>query len=735
MMDNSSDRGWLNKQYNLAREYYSVIGLKIAVAVGLFMFISWAGYIFLHEYQQEGWKEAYEMLTLPPFVAGTVIVFTALMIVLSKIIILPLKRLERHIHGLENGTAKGPFIINKKRDEIGYLAERFNSFHGLMTGEIREREAELAVINDFSEAASGVFDIPSLMQGFFNTLSTAMPFNMGAYILCHKNYTDGRIYSAFERLEEGDIDALSKKFLERPMARCCGSGFPKKKLRHERLSAKNRAPLPFDNSLAASFMELPIVCLGQPIGVISLASFSAGAHEESPVSAVFSTMVQHANIVIEKLLTHMLAEEKRLARILSSMSEGVYILDKDGDAASLNKRGLDLLGAFCNFSRLDCTKTDAGVAKLGNCPHGAGAACEFSRLINKVRTFGPQLDGKVYTEEIKNRDGMTLHVSVSDLKNDGGYNEGYVITVKDMTEDRLLQKRLMLSSKLTALGEMAAGVAHEINNPLQVMMANIELIDNVSEKGAKRIEHVKDGIFRVKNIVRDLLIFAREQTTETEDSDINTLINKTVDMMGHQLRVANVNVELDLDKRALVVKCNRNLFQQVIINLLQNAKDAIEESGKGSRVAIRTVMLPAGIIMVEVSDDGPGIAENAMDRIFDPFFTTKDVGKGTGLGLSVSRRIVEGMGGGISVASSPESGTTFTISLLHSRPANRKEAALKPGPALDYSCLTDKAVLIVDDEEGLLKAVKESISPMVSSIEGASDGRTAFERIMDRDFN
>ncbi|MBI5343874.1 MAG: response regulator, partial [Deltaproteobacteria bacterium] len=113
----------------------------------------------------------------------------------------------------------------------------------------------------------------------------------------------------------------------------------------------------------------------------------------------------------------------------------------------------------------------------------------------------------------------------------------------------------------------------------------------------------------------------------------------------------------------------------------------------------------------------------------------KDVGKGTGLGLSVSRRIVEGMGGGISVASSPENGTTFTISLLHSRPANRKEAALKPGPALDYSCLTDKAVLIVDDEEGLLKAVKESISPMVSSIEGASDGRTAFERIMDRDFD
>ncbi|MDP2690068.1 MAG: response regulator, partial [Deltaproteobacteria bacterium] len=132
-------------------------------------------------------------------------------------------------------------------------------------------------------------------------------------------------------------------------------------------------------------------------------------------------------------------------------------------------------------------------------------------------------------------------------------------------------------------------------------------------------------------------------------------------------------------------------------------------------------------------DDGPGIPEQVIDRIFDPFFTTKDVGKGTGLGLSVSRRIIEGMGGNITVASA-KTGTAFTITLLHNR-ERRREDRLPDKAAADYSCLAGKSVMVVDDEEAMRAAIRDIIGPSVASVTTAPDGKTALEMIMDRDYD
>jgi two-component system NtrC family sensor kinase len=178
------------------------------------------------------------------------------------------------------------------------------------------------------------------------------------------------------------------------------------------------------------------------------------------------------------------------------------------------------------------------------------------------------------------------------------------------------------------------------------------------------------------------------------------------------------------------------LLQQVLINLLQNAKDAIEESGMGSRVAIKTSVVNIGVVSVEVSDDGPGIPEKIIDRIFDPFFTTKDVGKGTGLGLSVSRRIVEGMGGSISVVSRDGRGTVFSIALpsalSEDAGADKGEADADMG---DYSCLSGKSVIVIDDEEGVVKAIKDAVEPSVGFVDCASSGAEAMEMLTDRDYD
>lgn len=711
------------------RVYCSRIGFKIAVPVALFMMMPILVHVFLDEYSKGG--DLYMLVTNPTLWGVIVAAFLALMVVLSKVVILPLKKFETHISELEQGNHAGPIIIDTK-DEIGYLADRFNSLHRLVTNEIESRDTQLAVLYEFTNASSGVFDIPVLMDSFFNILSTAVEFDIGAYLLRDHNHVEGKIYSVLDSLGKAEAAAIRDRLAARAGYYC--RNFPQDEavpIEVSRIPGKGRALSPRD--FPGHFIDLPIVCRGEHIGVVSLISYSSTGTHPILGAKIFNAMVKHAGVVIEKVLTHISADEKRLQNILSSMSEGVYIIDMHGHATSINKKGLELLEAYCAHSH-ECGKKGY-VGGIGNCPEREGA-CEFSRLISKVKNFGHEFEGKVHTEEIRSQDGMVVQISVSNLLTQDNRKEGYVITAKDVTEDRLIQKRVMLSGKLAALGEMAAGIAHEVNNPLQVMFANIELLElepNMNENEIQRLEHLKDGITRIKSIVKDLLIFAREQTTEVEDIEINKEVRKVVDMLGHQLKIANVEVGFDLDRRALPVRCNKNLFQQVIINLLQNAKDAIEESGKGSRVDIRTVGLPGGIVVVEVSDDGPGIPDNVIDRIFDPFFTTKDVGKGTGLGLSVSRRIIEGMGGSISVVSSQRNGTTFTINLLQSR-TRRKEAGFVP-PELDYTVLKDRSVMIVDDEEGVLRAVKESMLPKVACCDIFNDGQAAIEALMDRDYD
>ncbi|MEK6791843.1 MAG: ATP-binding protein, partial [Deltaproteobacteria bacterium] len=462
----------------------------------------------------------------------------------------------------------------------------------------------------------------------------------------------------------------------------------------------------------------------------------AKTNERQAEGKVFHALATHANIALERLVTHIFAEERRLTSILSSMSEAVYFMDKKGRATAVNKKGMELMEQFCHAG-LDCVALRSETTG-GGCAADGGPGCELSALFNRFRGLGNGFDGKLYTEEIRNGKGQTVLVAISNLLTEDGKGNGYVITAKDVTEERRIQKSVMLTGKLAALGEMAAGIAHEVNNPLQIMLANIELLsDSVTENGLKRLEGLRDGVYRIKGIMRDILIFAREQTTEVEDVDLNPLIKEVAGMLGRQFRLANIAMSLDLDRRSLVVRANRNLLQQVMINLLQNARDALEgaASGTAPRVSIRTVLLPGGIVIAEVSDNGPGIPENIMDRIFDPFFTTKEVGKGTGLGLSISRRIIVSMGGTISVASSLSIGTRFTISLLHNRDARRKTAEVTEALPRDYSRLQDARMLIVDDEDCLVRSITEAISGKVAGIDTTSDGKTALDIIRDKDYD
>jgi two-component system NtrC family sensor kinase len=232
------------------------------------------------------------------------------------------------------------------------------------------------------------------------------------------------------------------------------------------------------------------------------------------------------------------------------------------------------------------------------------------------------------------------------------------------------------AAKLASVGELAAGIAHEINNPLAVINEEAGLIKDLmnpefgepltNDDLITRLTTIQESVFRCRDITRKLLGFVRRTDIDLKNHDVNTLINKvTDDLLGQELAVSNIELIKDYDSNLPEILTDSNQLLQVILNLINNAVDAMKE--KPGRITISTFR-DRDFVNISISDTGCGIAPANLDKIFMPFFTTKEVGKGTGLGLSVSYGIIKGLGGKIEVKSAVGEGTTFIITL----PATKK---------------------------------------------------------------
>ncbi|MDY6792576.1 MAG: ATP-binding protein [Thermodesulfobacteriota bacterium] len=231
-----------------------------------------------------------------------------------------------------------------------------------------------------------------------------------------------------------------------------------------------------------------------------------------------------------------------------------------------------------------------------------------------------------------------------------------------------LNAQLVQSDKLAAIGKMAAGVAHEINNPLNVILQKTGWMEDLlEEEDIKKSENfeefqtsvqkIEEHVERARKVVHDMLGFARKMEPRLEDVDVNDTINQTVSILENYARTNNIEIQTDLSAKLPIIANDQAQLQQVFLNLLTNAIDAI---GKDGLVEIKSRRLDS-IIYVIIKDDGPGIPAEKQKNVFDPFFTTKEAGKGTGLGLSVSYNIIEKMGGTIHLKSQVGKGTSFTI--------------------------------------------------------------------------
>jgi signal transduction histidine kinase len=214
---------------------------------------------------------------------------------------------------------------------------------------------------------------------------------------------------------------------------------------------------------------------------------------------------------------------------------------------------------------------------------------------------------------------------------------------------------------MAAMGTFAAGIAHELNNPLTGILNYVQYTrDNIDDKKLRSyLDKAEHNTLRATKVIQNMLTYSRKSHAEIEETDIAMTIEQAVEIMRPELNKEHIDIELDLQQTLPSIRANTDTLQQIFINLMANARDAMDQQAE-KRIAIRAVEKD-GFIQVSITDNGNGIPENISNQIFDPFFTTKAPGKGTGLGLALCQRIISNLGGSISYCSNEGRGTTFNL--------------------------------------------------------------------------
>ena len=294
-------------------------------------------------------------------------------------------------------------------------------------------------------------------------------------------------------------------------------------------------------------------------------------------------------------------------------------------------------------------------------------------------------------------------------------------------------QRLLQSEKIATMGSLLAGVAHELNNPLAVVMGQAHLLRSRATDPSlvQRADKITAGADRCARIVRNFLALARQRPPERTEVRVNRVVQEAVELLGYELRTDNVEVALELAEDLPVVWADGHQLHQVVVNLLANAHQAMRHMDAERRITIRT-RLERERLLLEVIDTGPGIPAEIQTRIFEPFFTTKPQGEGTGLGLSLCKRMVEEHEGTITADSEVGRGTTFRIELpVVSGPSVPLTAAEhEPLPPI-----AGKAILVVDDEPDLAATLAEALERDGHHVEIAAHGAMALKMLGQRAYD
>jgi PAS domain S-box-containing protein len=398
---------------------------------------------------------------------------------------------------------------------------------------------------------------------------------------------------------------------------------------------------------------------GRKVGMIALGQLPAGRHFSTEDLELLSALAGYAAMALENANLYQSVETKaaQLERlkaytenIIESINLAVLALDSSGRINSCNRA----------FEELFETSRQQIVGSLIETLLPLDVLASI-RNVTGAQRWELKAPANIFKLYLETQGGKKLIVNLSLIPlQDQTLKPDFLLVIDNVTEKVQLEDQLLQAEKLSSIGLLAAGIAHEVNTPIAGISSYTQMLLKDTPESDKRkqiLEKIEKQTFRAAEIVNGLLNFSRLNGSEFKDLDINQLIQDSLSLLSHQFQINNIKVESRFGHSLPPVYGNMGKLQQVFINLFLNACDAMPNGGG---LTVQTAMNES-MVLVEISDTGIGISEENIKRIFDPFFTTKSIGKGTGLGLAVTYGIIQEHGGRIFVDSAPGQGTRFRL--------------------------------------------------------------------------
>jgi two-component system NtrC family sensor kinase len=459
-----------------------------------------------------------------------------------------------------------------------------------------------------------------------------------------------------------------------------------------------------------SWIGVPLLAAGRAIGAVSLGRDRPDAYGE--------TELLYANAV-----TAQVAVALENAHLLELLSIGKYEWEITVDSISQAICIVDAHGAVRRGNRVFASLIDAPVTSLPGRPWTSLVPASWTDALAAMLASpgGPPV-------ELRAGDRVFL-ASAFPMATFGGA----FLVLDEVTEKRRLQEQLIQSEKMSAIGQLIAGVAHDLNNPLASVVGFADFLSESVEVPpglAEPLRVIRQEAERAATIVRNLLSFARRQEAQRLRQPVGALLESTIALLRNELLAHDVEVTLAVDPETPELELNANQMKQVFLNLLSNAVHAIAATGRPGTIRVQVRPWLEGLA-VHVTDDGPGMPEAVARHVFEPFYTTKAEGQGTGLGLSISQGIVKEHGGRITLETAPERGATFTVEL----PGAAVDVPVAaPAPVATFGT-GPRRVLVVDDEEPILHYMRATLTAWGHTVDVARDGREAYRRATTESFD
>jgi PAS domain S-box-containing protein len=500
---------------------------------------------------------------------------------------------------------------------------------------------------------------------------------------------------------------------------------------------------------AAKALWLPIHAARRPLGLALVAwrdetaavetsavraiadvlGFAAACNaEESEASGSFD------HLSVKDVMDRALNAEAEIVGLASASDEGIILYNMIGGIRLVNDRFAQLVGF--TRQRLSACKT------WHNLAHSVAERFRDPvAFVQRWRELANRAGDASWDEvEIIKPEQRRVERFVRPVRDRYGAVVGRLEIYRDVTTQRFAQTKLMQTDKMAGLGQLVSGIAHELNNPLTGIMGFAQLLlgRGLTPPQAADARLIYEEAERAARIVKNLLLFARDARPERDRVQLNEIVEKTLALRNYELRVENISLTMDLDASLPPIIANPAQLQQVFLNLVVNAEQAIRQGAGEGNIYVRTWQPSRGCVALEILDNGPGIPADVMPRIFDPFFTTKPAGLGTGLGLSIAFGILKAHGGEISVVSTQGNGAAFRVELPASDravpavvPLDTRTEEISRLPPLPRT----ERILVVEDEPTVAHLIADVLGEEGYSTEIVLNGEEGLRRALHGDYN